>query len=81
MGDARGIIRNILAEWAIEGPPRRIADDIVDTLGVAGLVIVPKEPTEAMRMAGTNYHFAHNHPGCEVNSVYRAMIKAAGGDE
>lgn len=44
-----------------------------------GMVVVPSEPTEAMRIAGAGF-LPDYDPGCDdAENCYRAMIEAAKG--
>jgi hypothetical protein len=49
------------------------ARDVIEALGAAGYVIVPREPTEGMRQAGA--HPRENRK--PVADIWRAMVEAA----
>ncbi len=82
MTDRDDVIARALIEYEINGPH---AFD--QALADAGLVIVPREPTEAMMDAGDtdimdalskhSVGMMHGHPEHASHSVYRAMIAAA----
>ncbi len=59
-----------------EMSPEQITAAVFSEIGNAGLMIVPKEPTEAMLEAG----FVHTADPCWIEDVakaYRAMVSAA----
>jgi len=55
------------------GAKLRNALQVLDTLALAGLVIVPASPTPKMRKAGAE---AGNIPQANATTVYTAMISA-----
>ena len=72
MTNARKIIAGHIRWYTLGGDADvREADAIIAALAAAGLVIVPKEPTEKMKIAGhaKRYPFA--------SDVWRAMLEAA----
>jgi hypothetical protein len=64
----------VLTLWCDENTntlePIGKARDILDALADAGLVIVPREPTEKMHRAGF-------HTASGASDIYRAMVEAA----
>ena len=57
------------------------ANSVIAALNAAGLVVVPKEPTEAMRWAGSKAKNAHVIAGghrANPSEIYKAMIGKAG---
>lgn len=62
-----------------EGRPwPEIVDAILVEIKAQGYVIVPREPTEAMREAGVDKLFGSSHDdwGDEAADIYRAMLSA-----
>lgn len=54
----------------------RLAQATLDAISAAGMVVVPREPTEEMKEAGIEDH--HGHTGfAAMLHAYRAMIAAA----
>ena len=65
------------AEW--EAGRVFLADTALDALDAAGFVVVPKEPTEAMTLAG-GHQVPLLHEECDcagMKAVYVAMIAAS----
>jgi len=58
---------------------RNLAEDALAALNEAGYVVVPREPTEAMRIAGFDSgHIHQSLPSTlRVTPIYRAMLSAA----
>ncbi len=94
--DTRDVIARALFEMdGIEPPADRDhpiwhnyltdADAIIAALAAKGMVIVPLEPTEAMRLAGISQAWptATVRPVWhdQIQRVYRALIAAYGGDD
>ena len=72
MTDAREVIARYIRDYTFnDGEALTVSDAIIAALAAAGLVIVPKEPTEKMKIAGhaKRYPFA--------SDVWRAMLEAA----
>lgn len=59
----------------IEGACVEVATAALTALEAAGMVVVPREPSEAMMRAGGIEH--RNNPVSSIPSVYTAMIAAA----
>lgn len=55
---------------------RTFADAILAALDAAGYVVVPREPTEAMREAARAAPLARGIGNVGIGEVYRAMIAA-----
>lgn len=55
---------------------RRLATAILAALDAAGLVVVPREPTEAMREAARAAPLARGIGYVGIGGIYRAMIAA-----
>lgn len=65
------VARAISAVDATIEDPEIIADEIIAALADAGLVIVPREPTEEMALNGLAFS---KSPGPMINNIWRAMI-------
>jgi len=52
-------------------------DNIIAALAAAGLVIVPKEPTEKMNSAGVNRYVTLKVGASITDNIWRAMVEAA----
>jgi len=76
--------RDVIADWLCDAARKNgfehehgkstndYADAILAALAEAGLVIVPREPTELMLLAGVSASVRQR-----VSSIYRAMVEAA----
>ncbi len=58
-----------------------IGENILDALTAAGMVVLPREPTEAMLKSGAVAFYGDKHDvlGGRLPSVYSAMTEAANG--
>ncbi len=73
---AREVIAEYISIWApMENPAH--ADDILAALSAAGFVIVPREPTEAMKQHAADEGF----PGYDAWRCWSAMLTASEQDE
>ena len=57
------------------------AKRVLAALAAEGLVIVPREPTEAMVATALEHEYCRQPLPSDVEFVYRAMLAAAGGDD
>jgi len=73
MTDAREVIEQCHRDWRGFWP-RGFAEDLEKRIAAAGLVIVPKEPTNKMLRVGIE---TYNKPLGTVARIYGAMVEAA----
>ena len=69
---------NNYRDWfSIPKSSKTLTDAILAALDAAGRVIVPREPTRLMALAG----LAANGKTDTLSDIYSAMLAAAGGDD
>ena len=64
--------------WTVYKPE---ANAILAALAAEGLVIVPREPTDAMVATALEHEYSRQPLPSDVEFVYRAMLAAYGGDD